>query len=194
MPAEKIFRNRNVLWIFFSAAALLICLIFDRKILSLIQSIRNPILDAILGWFSSYTAIVAIMLVITSLFLYQTKKKKMIAPLCASFIISVVLTYIIKAIVQRARPFGLIMLVPVLNIIDFSFPSSHSASAFSTIAIFDAEFKRIKIFWMVFAGVIAFSRVYFAVHYPSDVVFGAILGYSVGALFSKVGKSRVAAE
>lgn len=177
-----------------SFAALIFCLFFDRKILSLVQSIRNPVLDTILGWFSSYTTIAVVMLIITSLFLYQAKKKKMIGPLCASFIVSVIISYIIKLIVQRERPFGVVMKVPVLGFTDFSFPSSHSASAFSTIAIFDAEFKRIKVFWMVFAGIIAFSRVYFAVHYPSDVLFGAILGYFVGLLFSRIGKKEACSE
>ena len=190
MSAKHAFWNRkNILALSF--AALIICLIFDRQILSAVQGIRNPVMDIVLGWFSSYLTIVFVMLIMSSLFLYQSKKQGMILSLWLSFLVSAIFAFIIKSAVQRARPFGLVVKIPILGLQDFSFPSGHSASAFSTVAIFDEEFRHIQVFWMVFACLAAFSRVYFAVHYPSDVIAGGIIGYLVGEVFSGISQKKV---
>ena len=59
----------------------------------------------------------------------------------------------------------------------------HSASAFAAIPILNREFPKIKWFWILFALLVAFSRLYLGVHYLSDVIFGIILGLAVGDIF-----------
>jgi membrane-associated phospholipid phosphatase len=65
-----------------------------------------------------------------------------------------------------------------------SFPSGHSASAF---AFAHAVSHRLPILGLplrLLAGAVAYSRVHAGVHYPGDVVAGAILGASAAALVS----------
>ena len=49
----------------------------------------------------------------------------------------------------------------------------------SEVSVF-MNYKRIGIFTLVFAALIGFSRLYFFVHYPTDVIFGAVLGTIIG--------------
>ena len=51
---------------------------------------------------------------------------------------------------------------------------------FSALPVLSKEFKKLKYAWLVFACLVAFSRVYFGLHYLSDVLGGAIIGYLIG--------------
>lgn len=61
----------------------------------------------------------------------------------------------------------------------YSFPSNHAANSFMLASILGYFFDRIKISLFILAGIISFSRIYVGVHYPGDVIFGALYGYLV---------------
>ncbi len=64
-----------------------------------------------------------------------------------------------------------------------SYPSGHAVAAFSTALVVGLSYRRLR-WWglaLIGAGFIAFSRVYLGLHYPSDILGGAILGLGVGA-------------
>lgn len=92
--------------------------------------------------------------------------------------------YFIKNIVGRVRPYNYVnnikLLVPALS--DGSFPSGHASYAFTfaTIVAFMARGKMLKIFIAILAILIAFSRLYLFVHFPSDVIVGAVVGILIG--------------
>ncbi|MBR5859170.1 MAG: phosphatase PAP2 family protein, partial [Clostridia bacterium] len=65
---------------------------------------------------------------------------------------------------------------------DYSFPSGHSSASFaSAVAIFMSN-KKLGMPALVLASVIAFSRLYLYVHFPTDVLCGALLGSLCGVL------------
>ncbi len=82
----------------------------------------------------------------------------------------------LKPLIARPRPCLALMdvSVPFGCSDSFSMPSAHAANAFAVAAALGAPWA-----WMV-AVVVAFSRVAIAVHYPSDVLVGALLGSVVG--------------
>lgn len=85
----------------------------------------------------------------------------------------------LKNIVARTRPYeminGLILLVEKQS--DFSFPSGHSCASFAAAMVYYKMLpKRYGVPAVVLAALIAFSRLYVGVHYPSDVIAGILVG------------------
>lgn len=84
----------------------------------------------------------------------------------------------IKPLVARPRPFvtfpGHRLLIPPPS--GFSFPSGHAASSFAAAFTLWKTNKNFGIPAFIMASLIAFSRVFLFVHYPSDILCGAILG------------------
>lgn len=87
---------------------------------------------------------------------------------------------ILKTIFERPRPCQTLEEVNLLVGCgeSFSFPSNHAANAFSLATALTYIFRGASIPLYFIAVVIAFSRIYVGVHYPSDVVSGALLGIS----------------
>jgi undecaprenyl-diphosphatase len=94
---------------------------------------------------------------------------------------------------ERTRPCHELSLTP--NVLvncgnNGSMPSSHAANHFAVAVFFILlyGFKNLKntVFWFTWAFLIAFSRIYNGVHYPSDVIVGALLGASIGFIFYKL--------
>ena len=63
-----------------------------------------------------------------------------------------------------------------------SFPSSHAVNNFAGFIVFASFFSRFAWIWLIMAVSISFSRVYVGVHYPSDVLAGAVIGMIIGGL------------
>lgn len=61
-----------------------------------------------------------------------------------------------------------------------SFPSAHASNNFAAAYVFSNYFPKITILFYAIAALMAFSRVYVGVHYPADVVGGAVVGMVVG--------------
>jgi undecaprenyl-diphosphatase len=158
-----------------------ISLVFDDSASFLIDTVKNPFFDFIFGWFTSFINVFVILVVVTTLFLWEEKKRGWIFPLWLSFFVSIVFAFILKLMVSRPRP-TMELLYPVFNLIDHSFPSMHAMVSFAAIPILDREFTKLKWFWVAFATLVAFSRVYFGFHFLSDVAFGAFMGYFIGVL------------
>ena len=88
----------------------------------------------------------------------------------------------LKAVVDRQRP-SLRYAEPeplVKTAHDASFPSGHAATSFAAATILTFAFPRLGPLLFVLASAVAFSRVYVGVHYPLDILAGAVLGVLVG--------------
>lgn len=96
---------------------------------------------------------------------------------------------ILKPLIARTRPYDVNTAVELLIRAprDYSFPSGHTAASFAAAAaLWFADKKKLAIPALVLAVLIAFSRMYFYVHYPTDVLGGAILGMVCGWLSYKL--------
>ena len=85
---------------------------------------------------------------------------------------------VLKPLVGRIRPCVALEHVHALIGIkkSLSFPSSHATNSFAAAMLFAHFYPVRKLWFYALAAVIAFTRVYVGVHYPGDVIFGALLG------------------
>ncbi len=86
-----------------------------------------------------------------------------------------------------ARPFAVFGWKPLIamSAAEPSFPSGHATVFFFLAVLVWQSDRRRGVWFFAVAAVIAFARVYAGVHWPSDVLFGALLGVFVGALLGK---------
>jgi len=93
---------------------------------------------------------------------------------------------LLKEIFQRIRPCN--VLPDVITPIDcrgsFSFPSNHALNNFAAATFLWRLFPKFKWVFFITAFLVALSRVYLGLHYPSDIAAGAIIGAAFGYLFS----------
>jgi undecaprenyl-diphosphatase len=173
----------------------IVSLYFDSDIVRVVSFLRNDVLTDFFLGLTFLSSSVIIFFFLTSLFLWKEHKRKWIFPLCVTLAISVVVSFVLKMIVQRQRPFqlGVVSVLPVLEKAshltwNFAFPSFHAMLVFCAVPILSKQFPKFKYVWITFASLIAFSRVYFGLHFLSDIVIGGFIGYVCGVIIIKLEK------
>lgn len=93
---------------------------------------------------------------------------------------------VIKEIFQRIRPCNALtdVIAPLGCNGTYSFPSNHALNNFAAAMFFTRLFPKFKWILFITASLVALSRVYLGLHYPSDIIGGAILGAAFGYLFA----------
>ena len=156
---------------------------FEFQILDKLQTIHTPLLDRFMAITKLGDAgIVWIILTVILLLIPKTRKSGlyMAVALIADLIICNV---ILKPIVARIRPYSINQTVRLLvtPLKDYSFPSGHTAASFASVsALYFAGRKRMAAGALIVSVLIAFSRMYLYVHYPTDVLGGLIIGLLCG--------------
>lgn len=97
---------------------------------------------------------------------------------CVVFVCGDAVVYIVKNLTMRVRPCNALEWANVLARCSdsFSFPSRHTTAVFGVMVLMSLNFKRLAPAFLGFALLLAFSRVYTAMHYPLDVVVATALG------------------
>ena len=170
----------------------------DLKISFLVTKIQNPIFTGLAKAmdliFDTKSLIVVFIIISVFLFCQNHKRKSIFFVL--TMLANVILLYLIKGLVARARPLN-----PLVVNNDFSFPSGHAASSvvfFGLLAyfVFSKSKNKDLRFFIVLVSVfiillIGFSRIYLNVHWFSDVIGGLTLGLFILALASFINKLRI---
>lgn len=105
---------------------------------------------------------------------------------------AIVGVWLLKMLVQRARPCwitGQQILISVPK--DYSWPSGHTLIGFTVWPLIMKMNKKAGIVTMLAACIIAFSRLYLYVHFPTDVISGAFIGFAIAQLTWKFGYRRI---
>jgi undecaprenyl-diphosphatase len=93
---------------------------------------------------------------------------------------------ILKEFFERVRPCNALtdVITPIGCAGGFSFPSNHAVNNFAAAVFLLRIFPAYKWIFLVVATMVSISRIYLGVHYPSDVIGGALIGAGFGHLFS----------
>ena len=156
----------------------------ELQLLDMIQKLRSPVGDALMCFFSSLgnAGIIWIIAAVILLAFPKTRRSGMI--LAVALVADVILCNgILKNLFARVRPCDVNTTIQLLipHPKDFSFPSGHTAASFTAVtALFFAGEKKLWKPALALAVVIAFSRMYLYVHYPTDILGGILVGVCCG--------------
>lgn len=162
----------------------------DIQILLFIQeNIRHYILTPFFTLITNeYFLYILLGIVLIYMFKKNEDTKRLAKETIIAFIICTILFIVLKLIIHRPRPFDAFNeLIPLVDKpSDYSFPSGHTASAFiCAFMVYDGLPKKYSILVFILAILVAFSRLYVGVHYPTDILAGIILAYIVYKFMEK---------
>ncbi|MDQ1261361.1 MAG: hypothetical protein QG575_542 [Euryarchaeota archaeon] len=101
--------------------------------------------------------------------------------LALGLMVDAILVSYLKIMIHRPRPYEVLPIMPLELAENLrSLPSGHTATAFLSATILSRFYSKYIVVIFLIAASIGFSRVYIGVHYPLDVIVGAITGCLVG--------------
>ena len=118
------------------------------------------------------------------LLIFKKTRKAGISVLIAYLAVYLLGQIVLKQLISRPRPcqidqtFAMLVARPSSS----SFPSTHSAWAFGAATAIFMQHRKLGAAAYAVAALIAFSRMYMFLHFPTDVLFGTALGIALGVL------------
>lgn len=155
----------------------------DFAILDAIQNIRSGFTDRLMVFITHLGDKGIIWLIAAAILLCIRRYRKCAVTVLLGLLMQRLTgNLIIKNIVRRSRPCWISPIADMLIRIpkDYSFPSGHTMSCFTAITILMLWDKRLGIPALILGCAISFSRLYLYVHFPTDVLCGAVLGILLG--------------
>ena len=159
----------------------------DGNILLWIQEhVRNAVLTPVMTFITHLGDAGWIWIALTAVFLILPKYRKCGVRMAIALILDLILcNLVLKPLAARPRPCWIDEQVKLLVAApkDYSFPSGHSAASFAAAVSIFVMHKKEGAAALILACLIAFSRLYLGVHYPTDVLTGFVIAL-VGSTLS----------
>ena len=158
---------------------------FDLPVLDWIAAnIWCPVLDVAMPIITMFGDAGIFWIAVSVLLMITKKHRKTGIGMALALMMGLLICNIwLKPTVARIRPYDFQMEyfmkeIPLLagTMHDFSFPSGHTIASFEAAVVILLNNKKLGIAAMILAVLIAFSRLYLYVHYPTDVIFSVLLG------------------
>ena len=157
---------------------------FEFAVLDWIQAnLRSPIMDLLMTAITTLGNHGLVWLILAGILLLTPKHRKAVVAVLAGLALEVVCcNLVLKPLVGRIRPCDVNPAVQLLvaRPDDFSFPSGHTGASFAAVSALYFSRSRLWMPSLILAVLIAFSRLYLYVHYPTDILAGALLGIMTG--------------
>ncbi len=172
----------------------------DTQIFLYLNSINHPMINPVMVFISSKLFWLLVYLPIIFLMIKKSKKDTLyIFPIVAvTHIVTDKVSVWIKNVVLRPRPCKVEELVDQINLLvgcsQYGFVSSHAANSFALITILIllkgrwsiSNWKWVNHILILWAILTSYSRIYVGVHYPLDIICGAILGIILAHFFYNI--------
>ncbi len=162
----------------------------DRSLFILINKwLANPVTDAIMPILTNDNGLRVVFAVILILLLwFGDKRLRFLALFCGLTLLATdqLTANFLKHLIERARPCHTFDEINLL--VDcgagFSMPSAHAANTFGQAVLVGAQVKWARWPLLIYACLVAISRIFVGVHYPSDITFGAIIGITIALILT----------
>lgn len=167
-----------------------LALSFDLPILDFIRAhFTSPVMDLIMHY-GTYCGEAVTVIALALLLILIPRTRKTGWSITAAMLFGLILCNItLKPMIARIRPYDLhaeltgeVIQLLIKTPHDFSFPSGHTIAVFEVCTVLLLKNKWIGIPATLLAFLVAFSRLYLYVHYPSDVIFSFFAGILFGLL------------
>ena len=151
---------------------------WEESFMQWMESVHSHGLDTVMTVTTYCATCSAIWLSVCLIMLFKRSSRKYVPVILASILLAyIVCDIVLKPIVCRERPYDVMDLEPIVTVSSsFSFPSGHTASSFAAATALYLHDRRYGIPALVLAGLVGISRVYLLVHWPTDVIAGAVIG------------------
>jgi undecaprenyl-diphosphatase len=162
---------------------------FDESILFFIrENLKNPVLDRFMVFVTMLGNSGFLWIFIAFLLLSQKRYQRCGIPLICALSLTMFLSDdVLKPLIGRLRPSDkfpeLLLLISKPH--SPSFPSGHTAVAFASAAVLFHYYRIAGILAYLMAALIAYSRLYLFVHYPTDILGGILLGSVIAYMMIK---------
>lgn len=153
---------------------------FDDFFIELInRRMKHRVFNVFFYYYTHLCGVISIVLFNLVMWIFATGKLRQVTyQMTLSLLVSSAIVFILKRAFSRSRPYWIIENLNTydIDLNDYSFPSGHTTAAFTIATIFSLNYSSLTLIFIVLALLIAISRVYLAVHYPTDVLAGIIVG------------------
>jgi undecaprenyl-diphosphatase len=169
----------------------------DRNLFLFLNGLNSPFWDQVMWWISDRLIWLPLYLLITGWLIYRFKWKVVIILVMVALLITLSdqgSVHLFKEVFKRLRPChepeisGLVHLVKGHCGGKYGFISSHAANTFAiaTFTLLIIRSKYYSIFIIFWATLVSYSRIYLGIHYPGDVLVGALYGFLIGVLIYRL--------
>lgn len=158
---------------------------WEFSFLYFLQELHNPVLDKIMVFITSLGNSGLLWIGLAVIMMFSKKYRKCAISIGIALVFKELLgNVILKELIMRERPCWIDPTVELLvkSPSSFSFPSGHTFDAFAASFSIFLNHKKEGIAAIVVAALIAFSRMYLFVHFPTDILGGIVFGIGVAVL------------
>jgi undecaprenyl-diphosphatase len=173
-------------------------IIWDKSLLLYLNGLNSPFWDFVMYWISDKFIWIPFYLFLIYLVMRNYKIRTIDVLVAAAVLVALtdnVSVYCFKEVFQRLRPCQDPTMQPLVHLVNgecgglYSFVSSHAANTFGVcfflINILGRKVKYLTPGMIIWASVVSYTRIYLGVHYPLDVLCGAIVGILIGMAIGK---------
>ncbi|MFN4235364.1 MAG: phosphatase PAP2 family protein [Bacteroidia bacterium] len=173
--------------------------ILDQQLFLYLNQFHSPFFDELMRWITHRFTWIPLYILLAYLAYVKMSIKHFLLMLCMAivliFLSDQLSVHLFKNIFLRYRPCHNLLLQNKIHLINgcgglYGFVSSHASNTFA-LAVFmgillHSHYKKIFVALLIWAVIVSYSRIYAGVHYPADIIVGALLGSILALIMQKI--------